>query len=343
MSLNTHCSPRIYIKDKEIGFDTFSISFPGNNQINSCTIKINHSISDWSRLFNEEIKIYLNETDGVPTFRGFIKQVVPSDSSLSITAYDPRYLLSGNDGIPINITDKDNYDGYTISQFLIEYIDKYINTDKTYLATDYITDTTISTTMKDVRGFHSDIYSMLSGAFTKGVDDTDVDNLVGYNINVIDDGVKAQLIIEKERTLTSDISLVLSERDGISSLTYNRRMPPSYGIHFTEDGKSGVYQHGNMPYGRINETGTGTFKTSAEASYASMISILKQQDDKQEIAAIITRGFEVGIGSIVRLNVDDFDVRGNHRVTTKNIAFSKNTMNCTIGLNKKPVSMKKYI
>ena len=48
------------------------------------------------------------------------------------------------------------------------------------------------------------------------------------------------------------------------------------------------------------------------------------------------------MGNIVRLNVEDFDVRGNHRVTNKNISFSKNNMTCTIGLNKKPTTVRKY-
>jgi len=70
--------------------------------------------------------------------------------------------------------------------------------------------------------------------------------------------------------------------------------------------------------------------------------ILKQQDDNQEITADITRGFDIQVGSIVRLEINDFDVRGNHRVTSKNINFTKNSMNCTIGLNKKPTTVKKY-
>ena len=62
-----------------------------------------------------------------------------------------------------------------------------MNTNKTYLATDFISDTTISTNMSGIRGFQEDIYAMLSGTFSQRIDDTDVDYLVGYNIGVIDD------------------------------------------------------------------------------------------------------------------------------------------------------------
>ena len=199
MSQNTHCSPRIYINNKEIGFSSFNINYPGGSKINSCNIKLNH-LPDWSRLFNAEIKIYLNENDGVPIFRGFVKQVVPSDKDISITANDPRYLLTGEDGISININDENNYDGFSVSQFLVEYIEKYINVEKTYIGTDYISDTTISSNMNEVRGQQQDIYGMVTGLISKNIDDTDIDNLSNYVIGITDDGNKAQLIIEKEKS-----------------------------------------------------------------------------------------------------------------------------------------------
>ena len=198
-----------------------------------------------------------------------------------MTAHDPRFLLTGNDGIPINITEKDNYDGYSISQFLYHYINTYINTDKIYLGTDYISDTEISANMNQVRGMQSDIYGMVTGTLTTEIDDTDIDNLATYSINMKDDGIKAQITVEREKNIDTTPALTLSQRDGIKSINYTRRMPPSYGINFTIDGWFGAYQHGNMPYGRINETGGTNFNTPAEATYASMISILKQQDEKQ--------------------------------------------------------------
>jgi hypothetical protein len=342
MSQNIHCTPRIYIGDREVGFSSFTLNYPGNSQINRLQMTTTNFL-DSTKLFNEEIKVYINTFDGAPVFRGFIKSVSPSDNKISITAHDPRYLLSGKDGIPINITEVYNYDGYSISQFLIHYIDTYVNKDKIYLGTDYISDTKISTNMKTIRGQQGEIYSMIQGILTNKIDDTDVDNLVSYIINIEDDGTKAQIIIDEEKLLSSTPSLTLSQRDGIKSIDYNRRMPPSYGIHFTNDGRMGAYQHGNMPYGRINETGSSTFATPAEATYASMVSILKQQNDNQEINLEITRGFHVGVGSIVRLNVDDFDIRGNHRITTKTITFSKGNMSCSLGLNRKPVTMSDYL
>jgi hypothetical protein len=197
--------------------------------------------------------------------------------------------------------------------------------------------------MNTVRGMQSDIYGMATGQLTTKIDDTDVDNLVTYSVNMKDDGIKAQITIEKEKPLDSTPALTLSQRDGINNITYTRRMAPSYGISFTTDGRFGAYQHGNMPYGRINETGGSEFESPADATYASMISILKQQDNKQEISIGVTRGFHVDIGSIVRLNVEDFDIRGNHRVVSKNINFSKGNMSCILGLNREAYTLKNYL
>ena len=55
----------------------------------------------------------------------------------------------------------------------------------------------------------------------------------------------------------------------------------------------------------------------------------------------VTRGFHIDVGSIIRLNVEDLDIRGNHRVVRKSINFSKGSMNCTLGLNRKGYYIKK--
>ena len=68
MSLNLQCKPKIFIKNQDVNVESFDINFQGKNRINSCNLKINHNLVDWSRLFNEEVKIYLNENDGKPIF-----------------------------------------------------------------------------------------------------------------------------------------------------------------------------------------------------------------------------------------------------------------------------------
>ena len=78
-----------------------------------------------------------------------------------------------------------------------------------------ISDANISMNMKDIRGFHTDIYGMLTGVFQKALNDTDIDDLHGYTLSIIDDGEKAQIIINRELPLSSKPSLTLSYLDGI--------------------------------------------------------------------------------------------------------------------------------
>ena len=74
MSQNIHCTPRIYIGDKEVGFNSFTINYPGNSQINRLQM-VTSEFLDGFKFFNKEIKVYLNSLDGYPIFRGFIKSI----------------------------------------------------------------------------------------------------------------------------------------------------------------------------------------------------------------------------------------------------------------------------
>ena len=49
----------------------------------------------------------------------------------------------------------------------------------------------------------------------------------------------------------------------------------------------------------------------------------------------VTRGFDVGLENIVYVNVPDKTLRGNHRVTSKDINVSRSGVNCTLGLDKR--------
>ena len=61
-----------------------------------------------------------------------------------------------------------------------------------------------------------------------------------------------------------------------------------------------------------------------------------------EITVQVTKGYDLEIGQIVALDIDEEDISGNHRVQSKVITFGK-TSSCTLGLNKKPILLKKYL
>ena len=57
-----------------------------------------------------------------------------------------------------------------------------------------------------------------------------------------------------------------------------------------------------------------------------------------------TKGFEIGIGSIVRLVVPEDELaNNNHRVASKKISISDKGTTCTLSLNRRPVEVADYI
>ena len=115
--------PRVYIDDNLIEYNiTGALDFKGNNQLNTLSIKISNTDLQFQSLFNKSIKCYLNSDDAVPIFRGFITQVTPTDTHVSIQARDVRNLINGKDGVQVEITDNKNYDTYTLGQFLFKII-----------------------------------------------------------------------------------------------------------------------------------------------------------------------------------------------------------------------------
>ena len=66
------------------------------------------------------------------------------------------------------------------------------------------------------------------------------------------------------------------------------------------------------------------------------------QQEKEEISINISKGFDIDLGSIVYIDVDDEDILGKHRVQGKTISFG-NTISCLLKLNKKAVKLSDYI
>lgn len=128
---HSYCSPKLVING--ITYNTlkdFSLDFPGNNQINKLTFTLSTGDIKEQALYGKPLELFLNygSEDGIPIFRGIIKDINPTTSTTKFTALDVRSLLSGNNTTPLNITDKDNYDGHTLGQFLQKVIqDDYMD------------------------------------------------------------------------------------------------------------------------------------------------------------------------------------------------------------------------
>ena len=111
MTENTYYKPRLVIGNQEISSGmSGSVNFPGSNQANSLKCTITDPEFQNTRLFNKEVKFYLNygSDDGVPLFRGFIKTVIPQDTNTSISAIDGRTFINSQSSKMVELTDDEN-------------------------------------------------------------------------------------------------------------------------------------------------------------------------------------------------------------------------------------------
>lgn len=341
MTENTYYKPRLLIGDKEVLLGmSGSLSFPGNNQANTLQCTITDPEMQNAKLFNKEIKLYLNygSDDGAPIFRGFIKSVSPSDKDTKIKAIDGRVFINSNNSKMIELTDDNNYDGYTLAAFLYDYINDNINTGKTYIGLNMLKDTKPSISMSGERAEPAPMYDLIKKKLQDATDNSDIEKPLAYFIDMIDDGNTSNITFVKEKRLTDSPSLSLSFSNGIKSYKYSRRAPANFGV-----GGGASFTYGNAPQGSVGMHIKGKFKDKNEARQEIIKQVLLQYRETDEIDLQCTRGHYIALGSIVEVVLDKEDIGGNHRVTSKSIKFSSGGVNLSLKLNKKPLLLSEYI
>jgi len=257
MSNNTYQQARLVIGDNEYTqFSTVSVNFPGNSKINNLSCTLNDSDAQEAKFLNKEIKFYLNygSEDSVPLFRGFIRQINPSDKDIKITAYDGRTYIQGKEAQTISLTDKDNYDGFTVSQYLSDIIQDRVNIDgTTRIGLNMINETTPPVLLKGVRGQNQSPYDIALKRLKAVADDDNINDgvIYRYNIDMVDDGNTSNIVFVKDKSLDSEVSATFAYLDGIDKYTHKIRPVPSYVTVTTEDGKSVFYKDGRLPLQKL--------------------------------------------------------------------------------------------
>ena len=145
MSRNTYSTPKLYIGDVEyIDYSSITYKNTGSNKISTLNIKLSDPDRDGASLIGQEVVFFLNygSVDTVPFFRGYVKSFTHDDKGLSLNVHDVLAFLSGFESPPLIITDENNYDGYTLSQMLHEYITTRINKNKVLIGLDMLNETT---------------------------------------------------------------------------------------------------------------------------------------------------------------------------------------------------------
>jgi len=335
---NTYQQVRLVIGNKEIKDGiSGSVRIPGNSQLNTLNIKINNPEIQNMALYGKNIELYINDGsyDSVPTFRGFISDINPSDKGVSINASDMRSKLTGNKGLRLTLTDKNNYDGHTLGQFLFSYLNEFIDDED--IGTEYLNDTSPPVYMTGERGVDMDVYSLIKKKVKESIDTTQ--NILfplEHFVDVYDGNSRSSIVFKKNKLITSVPSMTFSYSDGLKRYAYKRRIPANT---VTYEGRK--FSYGNSPKG-ITSTKLPKQDSPAETRNLALQNILIAQQETDEISIEVTKGWDIGLGDIVNLDIDDEDITGNHRVQGKTIAFGDKST-CTLKLNKLPPTLQEYI
>ncbi len=335
---NTYLQPKLFINGREILTRfTGTLTISGSNSLNKLSIKIEGDTpNENDSLYNKPVEFYLNNgaDDASPMFRGYINNFTPSDKAMSISALDVRSRLTGKNGLKVTLTDNENYDGHTVGQFLYSYINEYF--DSTELATDFLTDTNPQVFMTGHRGDNLDVYQVITDKVESAINVDDYLNPLKNYVDIYEGPEYSSMIIRKERPLTDPPQLFLAFDDGLARYSYKRRLPANTVIF-----KNRSFSYTNTPTGKIS-IDVMEQDNPAETKELALRNILLESQYTDEITVQVTKGFDIGLGSLVYLDVDEEDIQGTHRVMSKTISFG-NTLQCQLQLNKNKPKLSEYL
>ena len=342
MTTNTYSRPRLFIGDKEvITFKSVQFTDSGQNLATSLNVTINDPELRRSSLSNKGIIFFLNygSDDTVPFFRGIIRQVNPTDNQVQVTAYDVRTLLTGKESLPLRLTDKQNFDGYTLGQFLSFYIKENININETIIGTDFLNDTNPVVSLTNVRADDISPLQLVVNNLPK--DSSSLTDIRQHRLSVIDDGVKSNLVFVKEQSIT-DVGVSFTYSDGIKQISVKKRQGPNL-LSTVVNGTKVVYKHNNLSGGVRGGKIEGEFSYPDEAiQHAFIDSTLKERD--AEITLDATKGHYLNIGNIVNISTPDYvEINGKHRIVSKQVTCSSTNVSCNLQLSKEKPLLSDYL
>lgn len=337
---NSYNRHTLYIDDIEIlGSSQGSVKFTGNNQMNVMTVTIHNLDLQHYNLFNKKIELYLNENGGEddsPIFRGLIKSFINNEKSINITAVDIRTVLTGNEGIKVNLDDSNNADGKTVGQFLYDIVNDRVNYDETLIDLNMLNDSNPPALMNGERGNNLDFYNLITKVLSSKIDDTNILEPLSFFIDIHEGDESSGIVIVKDKSLDSVPSHIFSYDDGLSKMTFKRRNPTNTVYH-----KGRVFKYTNRPTGQSTKEIT-LIEDVGESTNAARNTVLLNQQQVDDIKITVTKGFYISLGTIINLDVKDDLVNGNHRVQAKTITFGNN-LSCNLMLNRKPVKISDYL
>ena len=347
MSQNT----RVIINNQEVDtWSNISITYPGNNQINTCSLSGLPTNLENARFFNTEIVVYLNYTDSVPVFRGIVNEITPSNNGIAVSASDVRSLIASKESFPVIVNEADNYDGWTVTQFLYDVIKYKLNKNKTYIGLDGLRDSNPTISMTDYRTESSSPYEIATEILEQVTNDSDVNFPYSYAFDIVEDGNKSNLTIKQIPNInrSSQSSYNFSREDGLQNISYKNINPPNFAfVKGTEDIQV-IYEHENRSSGTTGIDIQGDYDNRAQARYAGLLEIQKQQKWVKDVVISINKSYNIPLYTIINLsthsdNTVGKELSGQHVVQSKSLNITQSNITCNLGLNRPTPKVSSYI
>ena len=343
MSRLTYSTPRLFIGNTEfLSFSSISYKNSGNNQVTSLQISLKDPELDGAALMGKKVVFYLNHgsEDTVPFFIGRVRQFQPSDSSLTITARDVLTFLTGNESPSVNMTETVNYDGFTLAQFLHDYISTNINKKETLIGLDMLNETDPTVTLTGVRGKNMSPLKVVTDKLPKKT--SNLEDIREYRILLRNDATTSHITFAKEQS-TEDAAIGFSFNDGIQKMSYKKRLTPNY---FTVNVGESVmeYVDNSLPTGVVSgKLPTTKFDYPDEAKEEAYITT-RVEENKKEITLTTSKGHYLDIGNVIYVFTPNHpEISGKHRIKAKSIKAGGTDMLCTLTLNKEVPIVSDYI
>ena len=318
MSRLTYSTPRLFIGHTEFtSFSTISYKNSGNNQVTSLTVSLKDPELDGAALMGKRVIFYLNHgaEDTIPFFIGRVRQFQPSDTALSITARDVMTFLTGNESPLINLTDTNNYDGFTLAQFLHDYISSNINKKETLIGVDMLNETDPTVTLTGVRGKNMSPLKVVTDKLPKKT--SNLEDIREYRILLRNDATTSHITFVKEQSI-EDAAVSFSFNDGIQKLNYKKRPNPnSYTINVGESIME--YVDNSSPLGLVSGKLAGKFNYPDEAREEAYITA-RVEENRKEVTLTTSKGHYLDIGNVIQLNTPNHpEISGKDRIKAKTI------------------------
>lgn len=342
-------TPKICIVDREVDFSQAGYSHQGGLKAAQLDFTIPLNAGVGMNFWNQEVTFFMNTSDAIPLFRGWIKRVKESFTDIQIHAEDAfGYLVKGGEAetAKIALDDRNNLDGLTAGAAIKKAIE--LGKLDTKIKTDYIgdTDPIISTSKNPLRGTLT-IMDIIQTLLKESIN-TDTVDLPRPNIaKIVDDGTYSQLVIELEVDVDDAvISHVYTEYDNITNLNIINRKVPTVVIVNGNSGVKGTFVHDSAlsALDRTYLEVTNNSLLSPAACYDFAQKIFKANLKTQfEYTFDTFEGVYLAENSVISIVTSEDEYSGNYRVLGKNISFSPSSYSMSVLINRKPPTLAEYI